>query len=92
MGRKKISINFIEDSRLRAITNAKRKRGLIKKAMELSLLCGTNVFLVIHDKSAKRAVVYSNFIEEDKAIFTDQFIKNKTVCRYNKDDVSSYIN
>lgn len=87
MGRKKISINYIKDDRLRAITNAKRKKGLIKKAMELSLLCGTDVLLIIHDKSSKRASLYSNLPTEDKATFGKVFIENKKFRRYSNKDV-----
>lgn len=47
MGRKKISIEPIKDDRNRHVTFNKRKTGLIKKAMELSILCNCNISLVI---------------------------------------------
>ncbi|GJD06588.1 Myocyte-specific enhancer factor 2A [Galdieria sulphuraria] len=39
MGRNKVNIKRIEDSRSRQVTFTKRKAGLIKKAFELSVLC-----------------------------------------------------
>jgi len=47
MGRKKIEICRIEDERVRKVTFTKRKAGLMKKAMELSMLCDCEVGLII---------------------------------------------
>lgn len=47
MGRKKIQISRIEDERVRKVTFTKRKAGLMKKAMELSMLCDCEVGLII---------------------------------------------
>lgn len=47
MGRKKIAIKRITDERVRKVTFSKRKGGLVKKAMELSLLCDCEIGLVI---------------------------------------------
>jgi hypothetical protein len=47
MGRKKITIKPITDERNRHVTFNKRKSGLIKKAMELSILCNCQISLVI---------------------------------------------
>lgn len=47
MGRKKITIQYIKDERNRHVTFNKRKGGLIKKAMELSILCNCQISLVI---------------------------------------------
>jgi hypothetical protein len=47
MGRKKISISPLKDERNRHVTFNKRKAGLIKKAMELSILCNTQIALVM---------------------------------------------
>ncbi len=48
MGRKKISIKKIADPRNRVVTFNKRKAGLIKKTMELSLLCDAKIALIIN--------------------------------------------
>jgi len=47
MGRKKIKIARIDDERVRKVTFTKRKAGLIKKAMELSLLCDCEIALIV---------------------------------------------
>ena len=46
-GRRKISIQFIEDKSKRHITFSKRKTGVIKKAKELSSLTGAHVVLLV---------------------------------------------
>ena len=50
MGRHKIPIKKIDDSRNRHVTFNKRKNGLLKKAMELSLLCDCKIALVIFER------------------------------------------
>lgn len=47
IGRRKISIEFIEDKSRRHITFSKRKAGIMKKAYELSTLTGTQVLLLV---------------------------------------------
>ncbi|EKX47059.1 hypothetical protein GUITHDRAFT_44812, partial [Guillardia theta CCMP2712] len=47
MGKRKIKVEKIKDDRTRLATFQKRKMGLIKKAMELSVLCEVEVALVI---------------------------------------------
>lgn len=48
MGRKKIKIKMIGDAKKRSTTFNKRKKGLLKKAMELSILCGCEVSLIVN--------------------------------------------
>ena len=50
MGRHKIAIKKIPDARGRHVTFNKRKNGLLKKAMELSLLCDCQIALVIFEQ------------------------------------------
>jgi hypothetical protein len=59
MGRNKIKIEKINNNRLRQVTFYKRKKGLLKKAMELSLLCDVKVFLCIVDKNEKTMIFSS---------------------------------
>ena len=53
MGRKKIRIERIADERNRQVTFTKRKNGLMKKAMELSVLCDCQIALVIFNSNNK---------------------------------------
>ena len=57
MGRNKIRIEKIENERKRATTFQKRRHGLIKKAMELSILCDCEVSLMVFNED--KLVVYS---------------------------------
>src|SRR3989338_646879 len=47
MGRRKIDIEPIHNERIRRLTYEKRAEGLLKKAMELSILCKVEVVLLI---------------------------------------------
>ena len=59
MGKRKIhKFVKIEDNNSRNVTYCKRKKGLIKKAMELSLLCHQQVYLSIFDQERQKLVIY----------------------------------
>ncbi|KAB2603432.1 flowering locus C-like protein [Pyrus ussuriensis x Pyrus communis] len=47
MGRGKVELKLIDNKLRRQVTFSKRRSGLIKKARELSVLCGVEVGLVI---------------------------------------------
>ena len=49
MGKKKIQISKIKDEKVCQLTFYKRRKGVLKKAMELALLCGVDVFVTIID-------------------------------------------
>ncbi|KAJ1756161.1 Myocyte-specific enhancer factor 2D, partial [Coemansia sp. RSA 1591] len=53
MGRKKIKIQTIKDERNRQVTFLKRKAGLLKKAYELSVLCDSEIAVVIFSSQNK---------------------------------------
>lgn len=53
VGRKKIIIEPIPEERNRQVTFMKRKAGLLKKAMELSILCQCEVAVVIFSQHGK---------------------------------------
>ncbi|KAH1264234.1 Agamous-like MADS-box protein AGL21 [Glycine max] len=53
MGRGKIVIERIDNSTSRQVTFSKRRKGLIKKAKELAILCDAQVGLVIFSSTGK---------------------------------------
>lgn len=61
MGKRKID-RFVKiaDDNCRNVTYCKRKKGLVKKAMELSLLCDQHVYISIFDQERQKLVVYSS--------------------------------
>lgn len=53
MGRKKIQLRRIEDKSSRQVTFSKRRKGLAKKASELSVLCDVEVALLVVSSSGR---------------------------------------
>lgn len=53
MAREKIQIKKIDSLTARQVTFSKRRRGLLKKASELSLLCDAQVALIIFSATGK---------------------------------------
>ncbi|KAK2969330.1 hypothetical protein RJ640_030871, partial [Escallonia rubra] len=53
MGRRKVEMKRIEDKSSRQVTFSKRRGGLMKKARELSVLCGVDVGVVVFSCSGK---------------------------------------
>lgn len=66
MGKKKIDkIQKIECDSQRKVTFCKRKRGVLKKAMELSILCDISMFVYIYDQKSQRVIHYSSSENND---------------------------
>ncbi|KAM3237908.1 agamous-like MADS-box protein AGL66 [Capsicum chacoense] len=53
MGRAKIEIKRIENKATRGVTYSKRRKGLIKKAYELSVLCDTDISLLMFSPTGR---------------------------------------
>ena len=87
MGRKKIKITYIEDTQLRKVTCCKRKKGLLKKAMEFSLLCGNDVLLVIRDNQNDQVIMYNSLSSEDITLFNNVVINKEYNYVCSNDDV-----
>nr|AAF73941.1 MADS box containing protein PI [Sagittaria montevidensis] len=64
MGRGKIEIKRIENSANRQVTYSKRRNGIIKKAREISVLCGCEVSLVIFSSSGKMSEFHSTTLSK----------------------------
>ena len=79
MGRNKISIQKIKDERIRNITYYKRKKGLVKKAMELSLLCDADILVCVYPKhiAYRQLLIFSTTNNADN--FIDKYIKNPLI-------------
>jgi len=60
MGKAKIGIARIEDDKMRHITFQKRKRGFLKKAIELSSLCEQQMLIFIYDNNKNKLVHYQS--------------------------------
>ena len=61
MGKKKISFDKkIENTTTRNVTYCKRKKGLIRKAMQLSVLCDQQILLCVFDKQKQKLVTYQS--------------------------------
>ena len=61
MGKRKICIvEEIEDRVAKNVTYCKRKKGIIKKAMELSILCGQDVSVTIYDPLKNKLISYQS--------------------------------
>lgn len=59
MGRRKIDTNtVIKDQYRRDVTFSKRKRGAIKKLIELSSLCKIDILCVMFDKDKQKLIQY----------------------------------
>ncbi|MED6192651.1 hypothetical protein PIB30_011987 [Stylosanthes scabra] len=53
MGRRKIEIKMVNNTNTRQVTFSKRRTGLFKKANELSILCGSEVAIVVFSPGNK---------------------------------------
>lgn len=86
-------LKYIETLNLRNVTYCKRKRGFLKKAMELSVLCGQKISLMIYDDRKNKLVTFcSDDFSHEKAgeIFKDHIkTKNKKLEVYGNSDYES---
>ena len=64
---------MIQNNNHRKVTYCKRKKGLLKKSIELSILCDVSMFLFVYDKSQKRCVHYASNPNDDfLTLFNEQ--------------------
>ncbi|KAI8340327.1 hypothetical protein BC941DRAFT_468591 [Chlamydoabsidia padenii] len=67
----KIKIQPIQDDRNRQVTFLKRKNGLMKKAYELSVLCGCDIALIVFNSNNKLVQYSSNDIDKVLMRYTE---------------------
>ena len=93
MGRNKIPIQKIQDEKIRNITYYKRKKGLLKKAMELCLLCDVDIFFGIYPKHISKNQLLIFCSTNNVNLFVDNLIKNPLIKKevYGLKDVSYII-
>lgn len=60
MVRKKIEIKKIEEVRSRRATLKKRTNGVLKKLMELSVLCGCDILLLVRSPDEMQLTTYAS--------------------------------
>ena len=58
MGKKQVSESTPIENKVRNVTYCKRKRGMLKKAMELAMLCEQQISLVMYDSRKNKLVSY----------------------------------
>ncbi|CAJ1931306.1 unnamed protein product [Sphenostylis stenocarpa] len=78
MAREKIQIRKIDNATARQVTFSKRRRGLFKKAEELSVLCDADVALIIFSSTGK-LFEYSN--SSMKEILERHHLHSKNLAR-----------
>ena len=95
MGKKKIKIEQLQNTKTRQLTYSKRKKGLIKKAMELSILCNANVYLYIsspeipNDKALFSSTDYKTMMKVINEDNIEGNISNKNKVHYLKENYDS---
>ena len=71
------------------VTFCKRKKGLLKKSIELAILCDLKLFLYIYDKNSNRVIHFSSDENQDfMEMFNNQshreFFSDKDVSNIHK--------
>ena len=87
---------MIEDDNSRANTYCKRKRGLIKKIIELSKLCKQEICMVMFDNDRQRIVHFKSSEEftlrTAKYLLSEPVVSNFFAERYTCDDYELFRN
>ncbi|KAF3497561.1 hypothetical protein DY000_02056982 [Brassica cretica] len=58
MGRKKIELKTIECPKEKSSKYSKRKKGLLKKAEEMAVLCDSDIILLVFSPTSKPNLFY----------------------------------
>lgn len=68
IARKGQKLTKIIDKNQRNVTFCKRKRGLLKKTIEMSVLCGQDILLVMFDREKQKLYEYKSSEEFDARV------------------------
>ncbi|KAK8292044.1 hypothetical protein V6Z12_D06G096800 [Gossypium hirsutum] len=86
MGRKKLKIQRLKDMKARQAKYSKRKRGILKKAKELSILCDVELVLLLSSPTGKPTLFVGqnpnglyNILQKLKSIFLKKMLKKSYV-------------
>jgi len=63
--KRRTTIEKITNEREKQVTFCKRKKGIIKKAIELSKLCDTYIYFVIFDQNKQKLIEFKSDSEFD---------------------------
>ena len=85
MGKRKIQIQQLSNEKTRQLTLAKRKKGLIKKAMELAILCNADVFIEVAGEDKETTIFSSSDLKSMSEIITTDIKKSKKSLLFKED-------
>ncbi|KAL5996884.1 hypothetical protein ACLOJK_007807 [Asimina triloba] len=77
MGRAKLAMKLIEDPKARKLTFNKRKNGLMKKALEFSILCDVNTCFICYKKDSGQLITWPESLEAVKPIVRQYLMTSK---------------
>ncbi|KAG4304806.1 hypothetical protein PORY_001859 [Pneumocystis oryctolagi] len=77
MGKKKIQIKKIENPYAQTTTFSRRRNGLLKKAYELSVLCGVDITVLIFDTKNKCHIYCSDTAENAAQMMMEKYINKR---------------
>ena len=81
----------IQDRNHRNVTFCKRKRGFLKKAIEMSVLCGQDMFIVLFDREKQKLYEYNSTNEFDCKVVAKLLTENvKAQLKYEKYNNTDY--
>ena len=90
MGKRKIQIQQLSNEKTRQLTLAKRKKGLIKKAMELAILCNADVFIQVAGEDKETTLFSSSDLKSMSEIITNDIKKSKKSLLFKEDYEKMY--
>ena len=85
MGKRKIQIQQLSNEKTRQLTLDKRKKGLIKKAMELAILCNADVFIEVAGEDKETTIFSSSDLKSMSEIITTDIKKSKKSLLFKED-------